>query len=139
MRVFCYFNLHRLCFSVKALEGEHKGRVIAHADAVHLSAVRFKVSEAGRQRVLRENRKNVHAGAVGTLESFLPVGENASRAWSNRQRRFSQRGTRVTYNPYRFTSFVSASDETPVFQVPECLLHGRQVLALAADSGSRRS
>lgn len=131
MRVFCYFNLHRLCFSVKALEGEHKGRVIAHADAVHLSGVEFKVSEAGRQRVLREQRKNVHAGAVGTLENWLPAGERTSRAWSNRRRRFDQRGTRVTYNPYRFASFVRASDEAPVHQAPECLLQGRQVLALA--------
>ncbi len=50
MRVFVYFNLHRKCLSVKALEGERKGRVIAHAKAVELVGVTFKVSEAGRQR-----------------------------------------------------------------------------------------
>lgn len=26
MKVFVYFNLHKRCFSVKALEGERKGR-----------------------------------------------------------------------------------------------------------------
>jgi len=30
LKVFCYFNLHRKCFSIKALEGPNKGRVVAH-------------------------------------------------------------------------------------------------------------
>ena len=70
MRVFVYFNLHKKCLSVKALEGESKGRVIAHADSVELVNATFKVSQAGRQRVLRERRKNVHAGVVGTMTNL---------------------------------------------------------------------
>lgn len=66
MRVFVYFNLHRKCWSIKALEGPSKGRVIGHADYVDLACVEWKVSEAGRQRVIREKKKNVHAGAIGT-------------------------------------------------------------------------
>ncbi len=56
LKVFCYFNLHRKCFSIKALEGPNKGRVVAHSDKVLLSDGVFKVSEAGRQRVLRERK-----------------------------------------------------------------------------------
>ena len=31
IRVEVYWNLHKRLFSVRALEGEHKGRVIEHA------------------------------------------------------------------------------------------------------------
>ena len=65
MKVFIYFNLHRKCFSVKALEGAKKGRVVAHVNDAIVYNPTFKVSEAGRQRVLRERKKNVHAGVVG--------------------------------------------------------------------------
>ncbi len=66
MRVYVYFNLHRKCFSIKALEGAMKGRVIAHRDNVLLFHTTFKVSQAGRERVIREKRKNVHAFSVNT-------------------------------------------------------------------------
>ncbi len=67
MKVFVYWNLHRGMWSVKALEGPDKGRVIARVDTVLLRDVTGKVSQAGRQRVLKERKKNVHAGLVGTL------------------------------------------------------------------------
>lgn len=73
MRVFVYFNLNRRCWSIKAMEGERKGRVIGHAKYVDLSTVEWRVSEAGRQRVLRDKRKNVHAGAVGFLNYWLDL------------------------------------------------------------------
>ena len=98
MKVFVYFNLHRKCFSVKALEGVNKGRVIKHAFFVALENVTFKVSEAGRQRVLKEQRKNVHAGVVGTLVPSLDaVGSE-----------------RVTYNPYKGSTFVLCGTGDPV-------------------------
>ena len=98
MRVFVYYNLHRHTWSIKALEGPLKGRVIAYSDTVLLANATGKVSEAGRQRVLREKRKNVHAGIVGTLvhresEGYFP-------------------GLPVTYNPYKYTSFVYSDTET---------------------------
>ena len=97
MRVFVYYNLHRHLWSIKALEGPQKGLVIGHSDTVLLSNAVPKVSEAGRQRVLREKRKNVHAGIVGELvhrevEGYFP-------------------GSEVTYNPYKYTSFVYKDTE----------------------------
>lgn len=95
MRVFVYRNLHRKCYSVKALEGVFKGRVIAHTDSIVLSNVTFKVSKAGRERVLREKRKNVHAGVVGTIEEDCPSFVATQQ---------------VRYNPYLFETFVCRGD-----------------------------
>ena len=106
MRVFVYFNLHKKCFSIKALEGDRKGRVVAHSNTVLLESCKFKVSEAGRQRVLREKRKNVHAGVTG-------VWINGDRVESHYEF-LSMVGRQVTYNPYKYDSFVYKTTEQPV-------------------------
>ena len=98
MNVFVYFNLRKKCFSIKALEGKDKGRVIAHRDDVLLFDGTFKVSEAGRQRVIRERKKNVHAGVVGhwdeTGTDLITID------------RVTTIGTPITYNPYKYDTFV---------------------------------
>jgi len=67
-RVYVYRNLRQDCWSVKALTGTRSGRVIAHMRTFHIyGPLAFRVSEAGRQRVLRTGRKSVHAGIVGHL------------------------------------------------------------------------
>ena len=43
------------------------GLVVGHTDEITLTDCEFKVSEAGRQRVLREGRKNVHAYIKGHM------------------------------------------------------------------------
>lgn len=63
-------NLHKHCWSVKALQGENKGRVIHHLNEIVLRDAIFKVYQSGRERVLREQRKNVHAGVVGYVEQW---------------------------------------------------------------------
>ena len=88
-KVQVYFNLHKKCLSVRGLPSR---LVVAHTNRIALKDVTFKVSEAGRQRVVREQRKNVHAFAEGTLFA--------------RQCLDLSDGGRVTYNPYRFSSFV---------------------------------
>lgn len=94
MKVFVYRNLHKNCWSIKALEGNNKGRVIYHAQSVTLSNCTFKVSKAGRERVLREKRKNVHAGVAGELIRVnIPLS-------------YMPQMTAVTYNPYKYESFV---------------------------------
>lgn len=106
MRVFVYFNLHKKCFSIKALEGADKGRVVAHRDTVVLDGCKLLVSEAGRQRVLREKRKNVHAGVTG-------VWINGDRVESHYEF-LSMVGRQVTYNPYKYESFVIKATEQTV-------------------------
>lgn len=105
MKVFVYFNLHRKCFSIKALEGVNKGRVVAHRDDVLLFDATFKVSEAGRQRVLRERKKNVHAGVVG---QWFNINDTTTIEM------ITVNGTPITYNPYKYDSFVHLYGEHPI-------------------------
>ena len=116
MRVFVYYNLHKHVWSIKALSGPDKGRVIGHSPTVLLYDAVGKVSEAGRQRVLREKRKNVHAGIVGTLvhrevEGYFP-------------------GLPVTYNPYKYDSFVYSDSEKPYTGSQFVYMDNRKVYAL---------
>jgi hypothetical protein len=106
MKVFVYFNLHKRCFSIKALEGINKGRVIAHKHNVVLYDATFKVSEAGRQRVIREQRKNVHAGVSGTWLNQLHDWRTVELA--------QMTGQSVMYNPYKYDSFVTTASKHPV-------------------------
>jgi hypothetical protein len=117
MKVFVYFNLHKKCFSVKAMEGDDRGRVIAHRAKVYLVDAQFKVSEAGRQRVLREQRKNVHAGVMGTWIDDIPD---------------SYAGQAVTYNPYKYSTFVLKDNEAPVDRAYNALLLDKKILAQVA-------
>ena len=77
----------------------------------HLENVTFKVSEAGRQRVLREGRKNVHAYIIGDLVDGRPLTE----------------GETVTYNPYKFSSFVLKDTEAPIHKADKLSIVGRTI------------
>lgn len=103
-KVKVYFNLHKKCFSVQ----DYKTRlVIDHVNKINLHDAEFRVSESGRQRVLREKRKNVHAFVVGYIsESEL---ENKKA---------------VTYNPYKFKSFMAVNTDglEPIFKADKVRL-----------------
>lgn len=103
MKVFVYFNLHKKLFSVKALEGPDKGRVVAHVDGAVVYNATLKVSEAGRQRVLREKKKNVHAGVQGEWMGEYILAKHIART-----------ATPLTYNPYKYSTFVEKFTEKPV-------------------------
>jgi hypothetical protein len=97
-KVRVYWNLHRGGWSVQTRSGADGGwRVACHADVVRLHEATTSVSEAGRQRVLRERKKNVHAYVIGwciNVETFtLATCEDPTA------------GRRLKYNPYRGPSF----------------------------------
>jgi len=94
-------NLKHGCYSIL-----QNGRVRASARQVRLTDVEFRVREAGRQRMLREQRKNVHAFAVGRLIEFVHPSEERTLD--------DLTGRDVFYNPYRFDSFVDRETEAPV-------------------------
>ena len=94
MKVAVYFNLHKKVFSIKAMEGEKKGLVIGHSANVSIRNPVFKVSEAGRQRVLREKRKNVHAFVVGELVDYVEFDRKNDPVLD------------ITYNPYKYSQFM---------------------------------
>lgn len=115
MRVQVYWNLHKKRWSVVALEGDRKGRVVTHADKVLLKDATFAVQPAGREKVLREKRKNVHAFVRG---EWLPA---LSQGTSRRS---------VMYNPYKFDTFVFADNQEAVFSAKSVALLGpRNVVA----------
>ena len=95
MRVEVYWNLHKKCYSVR-----HKGKVIDHVPYVALRDVQWVVQPAGRQRVLRERKKNVHAFARGTW-----LRGNNELDLSNQELGLTKRQP-VKYNPYQHKSFV---------------------------------
>lgn len=88
-KVFVYFNLKKKLFSVRKVS---TGLVVAHLLKVSLTNARFKVSQKGRQRVLKERVKNVHAG----VEGFFTFDNENSLTHS------------ATYNPYKYSSFVDS-------------------------------
>lgn len=96
MKVFVYWNLHKGLWSVKALSGPDKGRVVARVDKLTLANVTTRVSEAGRQRVLRERKKNVHAGIVGYTTITASFEDDLIQS----------KGRQITYNPYKNSTFV---------------------------------
>lgn len=100
MKVKVYYNLHKHCFSVVSLNKENYGKVIDHVRDITLENAQFKVSEAGRQRVLREKRKNVHAFVVGTISG----------------KKINERAREATYNPYKFSTFVYKCKEDPIHE-----------------------
>ena len=63
-RVEVYRNLHKNCFSVRALTGENKGKVIDHVQEITLKDVKFAVQPAGRKSVLKEKQKKIKIKAA---------------------------------------------------------------------------
>ena len=95
-KVRVYWNLHLHMWSVQEYIPKKGWRVWYHADEVMLENVEWKVSRAGRDRVRREKRKNVHAYAVGDLAEVKKVFEIVPRGWWP-----------ICYNPYHNDGFVS--------------------------------
>lgn len=106
-----YYNLHKRMWSVRE---KSSGHVACHAEYVQLSDVRFVVSTKGRERVLREQRKNVHAWVEGEFVEAL----TAQLA----ELRGRPEGRAVTYNPYRHATFVYRSDLAPIHTADGAIL-----------------
>ena len=116
MKVRVYFNLHRKQLSVQS-KTDKGWRVWLHANKITLENVKFKVSEAGRQRVLREKKKNVHAFVEGDLilgGSEEPIAANYL----------------VSYNPYlEIGKFYEVVSKKPIDKADYAVIVGRQILA----------
>lgn len=113
MKVDVYFNLHKKTLSVR-----HKGIVVHHSDYVKILNPKFVVSEAGRQRVLREKRKNVHAFVRGELASLVNDPKDSTEDFQA-----------ITYNPYKYTTFVKKNNEASVKTADAAHIFGRSILA----------
>lgn len=97
-KVRVYFNLHKKVYSV---QDRKTGLVIAHLDKLTLKDVKYNVREGGRQKVLKEKRKNVHAFIEGTI--CCPVELLKGELFG------------VTYNPYKYDSFIVRDNQEKIF------------------------
>ena len=100
MRVRVHFNLHRKDFSVV---DPATRRVIANVPDITLQDVTFKVSEKGRQRVLKAKVRSVHAYALGAAYHGprLDIADLVQ----------------CTYNPYRAGHFhIVGHPNKPIWQ-----------------------
>ena len=123
-RVQVYYNLHKKCLSVR-----HKGKVIEHAQEVTLTDARFHVQQAGRERVLKEKRKNVHAYISGKLKETFWFTQAPKYIWTAKQH--------VTYNPYKYKNFVNKKTLKPVASAEVVHISGKRITAGEFDQKKR--
>lgn len=103
MKVKVYFNLHKKMFSVVDFS---TGKVVDHRYGLSLNDAVFRVQQGGRNRVLRERKKNVHAYILGDLDLSYAIPQTVE----------------VTYNPYKYDSFVSKEDGHPISRAKKVFL-----------------
>lgn len=117
MKYRVYKNLHNGKWSIA---NNSTGIVVGHADSVTLYDVTYKVSKAGRQRVIKEGKKNVHAfivGYVGMMDGFTPYkGREVVQIPAPDFIYIDRAPRQLTYNPYLYDSFVYRDSLTPVEQ-----------------------
>lgn len=109
--VFLYRNLNR---RGRVYSLRQKGLVVAHAERVCLKDCTFHVSEAGRQRVLKTGRKNIHAGIRGTITGS-GMGTTAKEA---------SKLPRISYDPMKGPSFVCDGGDVAGAWFIACNEHG---------------
>lgn len=126
-KVEVYYNLHRSCWSIR-----QGGLVLGHAQGITLADCVFKVSESGRQRVLREKRKNVHAviaGSVTSVEGFEPRRNRKLPKFVPFPLLLDQVSL-VSYNPFKGSNFYDKETEKPVYKAKFAYLNSqRKVVA----------
>ena len=90
MEVELYWNVRLKKYSVRALEGEHRGKVFTHTRHAQITNGRFVVRSSGQNLVRKSGQKNVHA----FIRGYLNVDE-----WHiNYAKKMLWR--RVRYNPH---------------------------------------
>jgi hypothetical protein len=115
MKHAVYFNLHKHRLS---LRDEQTKKVIGHCEAAWFKDAEFKVSEAGRQRVIREKRKNVHAVVRGTLLQAGTIHNFPLKDYIF-----------VSYNPYKFNSFIEYTTNKPIKSAKSVIVIGKKIFA----------
>jgi hypothetical protein len=95
-----YYNLHRKDYTVQKYVKGVGWRKVAGLDCIVLQNVKFKVSEAGRQRVIREGKKNVHAYATGQVLRFDEPHHVTMSL-----------GVPISYNPFKAPTFVDEHND----------------------------
>lgn len=123
-RVRVYRNLNKPSFySILAMSGENKGRVLGYSKAVHLTNIKFIVSAKTREKVVLNKCRTVHAYAEGDFAEALGcIPEKINRTEARR----------ITYQPFIHGHFFDrAMPEIPLFNLPDGYLFGADCLSLS--------
>ncbi len=112
-------NLKHGCYSIM-----QNGLVNASAKQIRLEDAEFLVRESGRQRMLREGRKTLHAFVVGRLINYVHPEDDASLG-------DRLEGRCAHYNPYRYSAFIDRETETPLTTARVVQLDERGVIYCA--------
>jgi len=122
-----YRNLHKNCFSVR-----QNGRVVEYIndenDIAELHNVTFAVQPAGRAKVLKEKKKNVHAFVRGNLHMTIRHDRRSDLdGWDQ----FYVWAREVKYNPYKMDSFYYVDTEEPVKYADKVLIYYGKVFIVS--------
>lgn len=126
MRVETYYNLHRKCLSYRPIGGR-----VQHARTLILNDATLTVQPAGRERVRREGKKNVHAfvrGVPAFIRS-LDDTDDGDISVANMER---QGYKRITYNPYKYETFVYSDSGLAVLFARQVVVMDRNIWEVAA-------
>ena len=111
MRVAVYRNRTRRCWSVRAMEGENRGRVVSRPSSLVLRNAKPKVSEGGRRRFLETRKRSPFAVITGELleGASLPPLEQVD--WQ------------VLFRPAEQSGFIlkNKEGEVPMIQVDQAI------------------
>ena len=128
MNVSIYRNLHNGLISIKSASS---GLVLGHAKSVDIAWADFVVHEAGRQRVLRDKQKNVHAYVKGLLlntSGFKPYkGRSIGPVYGALDT--IHKATVVSYNPYKEPHFVIKGTSDKVSKASLCTVSHDGIIA----------
>lgn len=118
MDVDVYRNLQTGTYSARSRETDSYGTVIAHPESVVVKDATLVVNEAGRQRVVEQNRKNVHAYVRGEVGNPQTIPTNPTEI------------VPITYDPYTFEQFVHTKTKHPIESAEFVLCHPDSVYAI---------
>ena len=111
-----YYIYRNLTAGANMFSIRYKGRVIDRDDWFEASDVTFKVNQAGRERVLKEQQKNVHASVVAKNYMFTDTKVDNNLV--------------ISYNPYTLAHFVCdgikiENAKRVLFRYGKCYLLGK--------------
>lgn len=115
MKVDVYRNLHHGGYSIRCSRTK---MVLARCESVLINQCTFRVSEAGRKKVLETKRKSVHAYITGI---FVTADESLSD--------HSEMTRVIYYNPYETNLFTDITTMEPVYKLDSVLCIGKVVHA----------
>jgi len=139
-RVKVYYNLQKDCLSVIDAE---TGLLYCHAHRVELHNAKFRVQLAGRNRVVKEKRKNVHAYIVGDCHDIGEVSKERHRLVRGKVEKYeicqckgtmwceecipesAEQFRHATYNPYKHDTFVDDVSGESLFKSERVVVRDR--------------